>query len=57
MTEQDMIKDMYAHFLTFNREFGVIQAQVEFLTKTYWILVTVIIGSVVTTFWSLTRRK
>ena len=53
-----MIEEMYKHFLTWNREFGIIQANVEMLMKMFWIVmvasITAVIGAVYNTI--LLRR-
>ena len=49
MSEQEMLKSIYEHMMIMNREMGAIQAQVEFLCKFFWIVMTASIAGVIGT--------
>ena len=53
MTEQEMLKQIYEHMMTMNREMGAVQAQVEMLSKVFWIVLTASVGAAVASIWSL----
>jgi hypothetical protein len=57
MTDHEMLMSMYEHFLTWNKEFGAIQANVEMLTRFFYIVMTASIGSAVASVWSLIEHR
>jgi len=57
MSDAEMIKQMYEHFLVWNKEFGAIQAQMDFIMKFFWIVTTASMGSAVASIWSLLLHK
>jgi len=47
MTDQEMLKQIWEHVMTMNRELGAVQAQVDVLMKLFWIVMTASITAVV----------
>lgn len=57
MTDHEILLDMYQHFLVWNREFGIIQANVEMLTKFFYIVMTASVASAVASIWALIENR
>jgi len=57
MTEQEILKSIYEHMTTMNREMGGVQAQVDILMKLFWVVLTASIGSAVASIWGLLLHR
>ena len=49
MSDAEMLKSIYEHMMVMNREMGAVQAQIEFLSKFFWIVMTASVAGVIGT--------